>query len=379
MLTQKNQIINKINQANNILLLTRKTYSGDSFSALLAWHLFLNHLGKKNDLVIDDFQIRSEYKFLPSWAEVKPGLSKLKKFTIAVDISQTKLEELTYDVQDNEVLVHLTPAKGFFDNQDIHFKNTDFKYDLVICLGLQDFESLGSIYQEHADFLYQVPIINIDNHHLNEHFGNINEIDITKTSVAEISYDLMQQASADLIDKDIANCLLTGVIQATHSFKSANVNPQTLHLASELINLGASRKEIVDHLYNTKSVTTLKLWGRVLARLKIDNNYKIAWSIINHNDFLRSGAQEEDLPGVIDEVIMTSPQVEIVVIFYISEYGQAKIYLYSSRNFDSLQLANNYRPQGDKDLATFNLGLPIEQAEAEVIQAVRDKLKLLLP
>jgi len=360
------------------LLLTKKNYSGDNLSALLAWHLFLNNLGKKNDLVVADFQIRPEYKFLPGWEEIRSGLSRLKKFTIAVDISQTKLEELNYDVHDNEVLIHLTPAKGFFDNRDIHFKNTEFKYDLVISLGAQDFESFGKIYQEHADFPYQTSLINIDNHFLNEHFGNINEVDITKTSVAEISYDLMQQAAAEAIDNRIANCLLTGLISATRSFKSTNVNPQTLHLAGELINLGANRKEIVDQLYNTKSVPTLKLWGRVLARLKIDNNFKIAWSVINYNDFLRSGAQEESLAGVIDEVIMTSPQVEIVIIFYVSEYGQTKVYLYSGRNFDSLQLASDYQPGGDKDLVTFNINLPIEQAEIEIIQRIKEKIGPLL-
>lgn len=379
MLSQKNQIINRLRQAENILLMGKKNYSGDGLASLLGFYLFLKYLNKNCDIVIDSFSPRLEYKFLPGWNVIKHQLSKLKKFTIAVDISQTKLDDFNYDVKDKELLIYLTPSKGFFNNEDIRLKTTDFKYDLVICLGVQDLESLGNLYHEHADFLYHVPLINIDNHHLNERFGNINEIDITRSSVAEISYDIMQQINSELIDENIATCLLTGLISATRSFKSPTVSPQTLHLASELINLGADRKKIVDQLFNTKSVSTLKLWGRVLARLKSNNKYNIVWSIINQNDFLKSGAQEQDLPGVIKEVIVSSPQAEIVIIFYASTYNKTKVYLYSDRNYNSLQLASPYQPHGDKELATFVINQPIEQVENQILESVISKLKTIIP
>ena len=379
MLSQKNQIVEKIKHANNILLLSKQHYCGDDIATLLAWHIFLDHLDKKNDIVLSDFELQSKYKFLPHTDKIKSALQKLKKFTIAVDISQTKLDEFTYDIEDQELLLYLTPTKGFINNKDIKFKNTDFKYDLIICFGAQDYESLGTIHQEHADFFYQVPLINIDNNHQNEQFGNINEIDITKTSVAEISYDLMQQINPDFIDDKIAQCLLTGVIDATRSFKTSTVNPQTLYLASELINHGADRKQIVDQLFNTKTVPMLKLWGRVLARLKINNQYKLAWSVINQNDFIRSGATEEEMPGVIEEIIMTSQQAEIAIIFYAQEYEKTKVYVYSSRGFDSLNLVGSYGAFGNKQLSQFTINKPIEQVENEVISSITEKLDNILP
>jgi len=379
MLSQKNQIIEKIKQANNILLLSKQHYSGDDIATLLAWHIFLNQIGKKNDIVINNFNLKKQYKFLPYTEKIKNGLQKLKKFTIAVDISQTKLDEFTYDIKGQELLLYLTPAKGFINNKDVRFKNTDFKYDLILCLGAQDYEALGNIHFEHADFFYQIPLINIDNNHQNEQFGNINEVDITKTSVAEISYDIMQQINPDIIDNKIAQCLLTGVIDATKSFKTSTVNPQTLHLAGELINYGADRKQIVDQLFNTKSVSMLKLWGRVLARLRVNNQYKLAWSVINQNDFIRSGASEEDMPGVIEEIIMTSQQTEIALIFHAQEYGKVKVYIYSSKSFDSLFLSSNYRAEGNKQLAQFTINKPIEEVETEVINSINRKLENILP
>ncbi|MFW0862665.1 MAG: DHH family phosphoesterase [Candidatus Komeilibacteria bacterium] len=379
MLSQKNQITEKIRQAKNILLLSKQYYSGDDIATLLAWHIFLNQLGKHNDVVISDFVLKDHYGFLPETNNIKPNLQKLKKFTIAVDISQTKLDDFSYDIKDSELLLYLTPSKGFVNYQDVKFKDTNFKYDLIICLGVQDYEGLGKIHNEHADFFYQVPLINIDNNHQNEMFGNINEVDITKTSVAEMSYDIMQQINADVINKDIAQCLLTGIIDATKSFKTSTVNPQTLHLASDLINRGADRKEIIDKLFNTKSVSILKLWGRVLARLKIDNKYKIAWSAINQNDFIRSGAAEEDMSGVIEEIIMTSQTTEIAIIFYAQEYSKVKVYVYSSKSFDSQFLANAYETTGNKQLACFTLNKPIEEVEEEVIGSITRKLNNLLP
>lgn len=379
MLSQKNQIIEKIKGAKNILLLSKQYYSGDDIATLLAWHIFLNHIGKNNDIVISDFELKERYKFLPEINKIKSNLRKLKKFTISVDISQTKLDDFTYDINNTELLLYLTPGMGFISHQDIRFKDTDFKYDLIICVGVQDYESLGKIHNEHTDFFYQVPLINIDNNHQNEQFGNINEVDITKTSVAEISYDIMQQINTDIINKDISQCLLTGIIDATKSFKTSTVNPQTLHLASHLINRGADRKEIIDRLFNTKSISMLKLWGRVLARLKIDNKYKLAWSTINENDFLRSGATEDDMSGVIEEIIMTSQTTEIAIIFYAQEYNKVKIYLYSSGGFDSQFLAGAYKAKGNKELACFTINKTREEAKTEIINSITRKLDSLLP
>ncbi len=379
MRSQKQQISDRLKYANRILLISKAAYHGDDISSLLAWYEFLNKSNKNCDIIIDNFSIQSEYKFLPGWERIKKQISKLKKFTISIDISQTKLDDFNYNVTENELLLHLVPQKGFLESKDVRIKDIDFKYDLIVCLGVQDYDSLGSVFDDHADFFLQTPTINIDSHHLNEHFGEINEVDITKTSVCEISYDIFNFINPDLIDNNIATCLLTGIIKATKSFKTNNVNPNTLRLASNLIKLGGNRKEIVDRLFNTKSVPMLKLWGTILTRLQIENKQKIVWSHINHEDIIHSGAEESDIVGSIDELIMTSPHAEIVVIFYTPKQGQTKVYLYSTRNFDSLQLISKYQPQGNKDLAHCEIDMAIEETIDMLIKHIKGKIDFLLP
>ncbi|OIO47267.1 MAG: hypothetical protein AUJ28_01030 [Parcubacteria group bacterium CG1_02_37_51] len=379
MLSQKQQINNRLQQAKNILLISKAAYHGDDVSALLAWYKFLLSLHKSCDVIIDNFSLRPEYKFLPGWQNIKKQINKLKKFTLSVNIAQTKLEDFSYDITGDELLLYLTPQKGFFEAKDVQIKDIDFKYDLIICLGVQDYDALGSIYNEHADFFLQTPVINIDNHQLNEHFGEINEVDITKTSIAEMSYDLFNFINKDLIDQEIATCLLTGLIQATKSFKTTNVNSQTLQVASELIKLGGNRKEIVDRLFNTKSIPILKLWGKILTRLQVESKYSIVWSYLDRDDVLNSGAEEKDLIGSIDELIMTSPQAEIVVIFYTAGHNQTRVYLYSTRNFDSLRLLDKYNPTGNKDLAFCQINQPVEEVTSHVIEHLKNKVSFLLP
>ncbi|MFW0837375.1 MAG: DHH family phosphoesterase [Candidatus Komeilibacteria bacterium] len=378
MLSQKNQIKNYLGKAKNILLLSKQSYHGDDLASVLAWSLWLNKLGKQHDVVIPGFMPKPQLKFLPHWDSIKNNLHKLKKFTINVNIDRSGLDDFSYDVTADQLKLYLTPERGFIDNHDISFQNTDFKYDLVILLGVPDYNSLSYLYQQHADFFYQVPTINIDNHYLNEHFADINEVDITKTSIAEISYDIMTMIAPDLIDDSVATCLLTGLLSATQSFRSNSVTPQTLQLASDLIQRGADRKKIVEQLFNTKSVSMLKLWGRVLARLKIDNRYQLGWSLINQQDMKRSGAGEEDIPGVIEELILTSPQIGIALIFYATADDKTKIWLHSGRNFDSLQLANNYQPQGDKDLATFIVEDNIINSSEVVLADTKRRLQSVL-
>lgn len=379
MISDKEQIINQFWRAKNILLLTKQSYHGDDIACLLAWHSFLKLKQKNHDVLIADYQPQNNWRFLPGTDVIQSSFSRLKKFTIAVNLKQSKLENFSYDQKDDQLLIYLTPEKGFIEYEDISFRNTDFKYDLVICLGVPDYHSLGRIYEEQADFFYQVPVINIDYHHLNEYFGDINHIDVTANSLAEISYDLFEQLGPESINQDVATCLLTGLIQATRSFRAPNVTPQTLHLASQLIKLGADRKYIVEKLFQTKSLATLKLWGRVLSQLKNDNDYKIVWTEVKKQDLTELNVSEEDLASIIDELIITSPQAEIVLIFLSLDNNTTKVYLYSSRGYDSLQLTNKFTPHGDKDLVWFTLQLPLDQAMPTTIDTVREKIKNLIP
>ena len=168
---------------------------------------------------------------------------------------------------------------------------------------------------------------------------------------------------------------LTGIISKTKSFKTANVSPEILNIASELIQLGADRKDIVTHLYQTKTIATLKLWGKVLSRLQTDLGYRLVWSKLDVHDFTESGAAEKDLAGVIDDLIANSPLLDIAVLFYQTRPEKTKILIYAAGRYNALHLTRQFMPAGDRQLAVVEIEADLDKAEKLILPALTQQLE----
>jgi hypothetical protein len=152
-----------------------------------------------------------------------------------------------------------------------------------------------------------------------------------------------------------------------------------LNIASQLIARGAKREDIIKNLYQTKTIGTLKLWGRALMRLKNDPSSKIVWSLLTRDDFITSGAEEGELPEVVDELISNSPEAEIVVLLYEIPYTnslETKIccLVKTLKNIDAGKLLSRY-VEGTKDFKKFCLvGKKLVEAEQEIISEIKMNL-----
>lgn len=365
------QIKELTQKSRKIMITCGRQFSGDSLSASLALWLTFKKLNKNADIVIESFKLPENLKFLPATDQIKSEVKKLKKFIINLDISQTGIEGLNYDILGNNLRIHLTPKQGVFTPEDLKFETSEFAYDLIFVVDTPELENLGRLYDYHRDLFYQIPVINIDHSPTNEQYGHINLIDITAASVTEIIYQLVKDWDPNLLDHDIATCLLTGLISKTRSFKTNQVTPEALTIASNLINLGANRRQIVTQLYQTKNINTLKLWGKILARLQIDPTAKLIWSKLDLHDFTDSGASAKDVVGVIDELIATSPLAEIIILFYQINLEQTKVLLHSQGLISALKLAREFEPLGDKTNASFVVNENLSLAEQKVILSIK--------
>jgi len=337
--------------------------------------------------VAEKFSLDKLYSFLPGYTEIKNSLLNLRKFIISLDITNTKVSQIKYKQEESKLNFIISPKDGFFTESDITSGASGFKYDLIIVLDTPDLESLGRIYDNNTEFFYQTPIINIDHSSTNEEFGQINFIELTAVSTSEIVFSLFESFGRDLIDENIATCLLAGLIAETKSFKTNNVTPRALMAASALMSLGARREEIVNNLYRSKSLNVLKLWGRVLARLSSTLDNKLIWSTLSAADFLKTSSTEKDLTDVIDELIISIPQAKVIAIIYenqneaasppVQPSNQANLLLYTIKNLDSLSLAKEFNPSGTKSLSRAVINLPIAEAEKNIITAIQEKLNKL--
>jgi len=145
----------------------------------------------------------------------------------------------------------------------------------------------------------KVQIINIDHHIQLNDFGHINVVDPSLTSTSEIIFHLLDFLSID-VDKNMANCLLTGIYFDTGSFMHSNTTKDSLEIAAQLVSKGANIKQIAENNFRRKNVSALKLWGRVLSRIKNDREKGIVSSIITKKDLEECGANESDIEGVVN-------------------------------------------------------------------------------
>jgi phosphoesterase RecJ-like protein len=278
---------------------------------------------------------------------------------------------LSYGVEGDQLNIFITPKEGAVLPDDVATSSADFDFDLIITLDVQTFRNLGPLFETNAEFFYQTPVLNIDHHATNESFGQINLIDLVATSTAEIVLELLQQLKPDLVDDAVATNLLTGIITKTRCFRTSSVTPKSLAAASRLIEVGAKRDEIIRHLYQTHSLSTLKLWGRALARLKEDFRGQFVWTLIGQTDFEKSGTDEVALLGVIEELIANTPRARVVAILYEPEPGKTRALVSSHQPLRNNELFAGRSIDGTGEHATVDfLGTDINAVEAEIQERV---------
>jgi len=247
-LTPKQQAVELIKQANQILLVTAKQPNNDQLASMVACQLVLAKLGKETICVISD-DLPKAKGFLDTSSIVK-DLKSVQDFVISLNLDKVEIDKLKYHVQDGKLNISVTPKKGNFTKQDATFSYGDYHFDLVIALGVPRLEKMDRLYAQNPTIFDDLHLINIDYHRINNNYGSVNLIDSNASSVCEILVSLIESLSQNLIDDKIATALLGGIMAATNRFTADNTTSKTLSIAAQMLAAGARRKEIVKALYN---------------------------------------------------------------------------------------------------------------------------------
>jgi nanoRNase/pAp phosphatase (c-di-AMP/oligoRNAs hydrolase) len=314
-------------------------------------------MGKSADITIPDFEPSQAPTFLKGTDMIQPHVGAMRTLQITLDVSKTPIDEFLYDVRDGKLEINIVPKQHEWNSSDVVCTHGKDRYDLVITLDAPDMASLGPSAMESADFFYRTTIINIAADATNEHWGQINLVDLNAVSVTEALFSLFSEWNEHLIESGIATALLAGMMAKTRGFRTRNVTPQTLAASSRLVAMGAKRADIVDGLWRTRSVSTLKLWGRALARLRYEAGFGIVWTMLSHKDFIESGTGSEALPDVIDELISTSPDAKITALIYEHEKEPKTVCvtIATAPPHNAIELARELNAVGTRDRVTICL------------------------
>ena len=361
-----------LQNAKHILLTFPASKAHLAIGSVLALAATFDGLNKRVDIVAADFALPGNFKFLPQAKRIVSHVAGLRKFIISLNLAKTQLKDLSYGLENEKLNIFLTPEHGSFSAHDLTTQTSDFNYDLIITVDTPDLNSLGNLFHDNTEFFYQTTIINIDSAPNNEHFGQVNLVNFNLASTAETIMEFIEQIHPESLTPDVATSLYAALTVASKSFTSPQVTPLTLDKASCLVTMGARREEVVTHLFRTKKLPLLKLWGRVLARLKSDGSRKLVWSLLTPDDFIKAGAEEADLPGVVDELITGAVEAKTVVIIYERSPGTTLVYLHAGSGRRADELLKPFAPQGDQHTSRATItNCSVIEAEKKIIDHLR--------
>lgn len=275
----------------------------DAVATAFALAFYFKDLGKSAHLAGENILTDKEaFSFIGEPDNIIASITGARDFVLSFSTVRNKIMNVRTETNPDELRIYLTPENGAIDPRDFSFIPAKFKFDLAIVIGSPDKERLGKVYEENPDIFYELPIINIDNHSDNELFGQVNLVDITASSTAEILADILGKETLGSTSNLVNESLLAGIISATDSFQKKNTTPKALQIASRLMDKGADQQKIIRSLYKTQPLHLLKLWGRVMAQVKWDENLKLIWALVSVEDLVQSRAAASDLPRVLEKI-----------------------------------------------------------------------------
>jgi len=141
--------------------------------------------------------------------------------------------------------------------------------------------------------------INIDHHHDNPRFGNVNLIVADASSTGEVLADVFRELGVD-VTPEIAEALYIALVTDTGRFQYANTTPKALRLAADLVEAGADVHRVFQGVYENVQFAKLKLLARALDRARVLEGGEIVVSHLLRDDFEAVGASEPYSEGIID-------------------------------------------------------------------------------
>jgi phosphoesterase RecJ-like protein len=141
--------------------------------------------------------------------------------------------------------------------------------------------------------------VNIDHHHDNPRFGDVNLIVADASSTGEILAGVVRELGVELTPQ-IAEALYVALVTDTGRFQYANTTPRALRLAADLVEAGADVHRVFQGVYENVQFAKLKLLARALDRARVLEGGEIVVSHLLRDDFEAVGATEPYSEGIID-------------------------------------------------------------------------------
>ncbi|PIR47720.1 hypothetical protein COV06_01855 [Candidatus Uhrbacteria bacterium CG10_big_fil_rev_8_21_14_0_10_50_16] len=282
-----------IDPADHVLLLTDERSDGDTFGSSLAFAEYLRGQNKRVTHVAGS-AIPISLRFLPG------------------------IEQATED-------------RSVIQNPTI---------DLVIVFD----SSRESYVKDILSLLHRsVSLILFDHHASNSLFGEVNVVHSDVSSTCEVVFEYLRHHNIPL-SRDMAKCLMTGILTDTGMFSNPVTNSDAIDRASALLIQGGNIKTVIDNIVRQMGVEQLQLWGILLSRLVYHREFDTAILWVKQEDYDLTGTGSEIIGELHDYLQAT---LHVKVIFFLKELsdGMVKVSMRSINN-DVSRIAKQFTGGG---------------------------------
>ncbi|MDO8558847.1 MAG: DHH family phosphoesterase [bacterium] len=256
---------------------------------------------------------------------------------------------------------------GFFE---IKYQIDNFEPDVLIALDYGDFRRLRL--PNHISNKPQLNIITIDHHVESDQKGKIKIVEPAFSSTSEIVYHWLKHRNVE-ISKDIALCLLSGIISDSGGFRHVSTSSETLNIVSELLSKGVSLSKITRQTLTMDSPLNFsKAWGKVLSRAKLDEKTNLVYSWLSFDDLDRYKVGLADFDGITNLISSGSP-VNLGLFLVEHEKGKIKGSLRSEpyKGRDVVKIAKALGGGGHAYAAGFQQEGTIDETLKKVLNLIK--------
>ena len=275
------EIFKEIQKAEKIVVLTHESPDGDAMGSALAMKLMLEQLGKNTDVIIPEYS--RMFNFLPSIEEIHIDFER-KKYDLAISVDCATVKRLA--------------KNEYFENA--------------------------------------TKTIVIDHHGSNNMYGDLNYVNPVAPACCEILAGMAEYFGIN-ISKDIGTCIMTGIITDTGGFRYLGITPDTFEYTAELIRLGVDIPAIYKQTMGTKTKANFELTKRVIDRMELLENGKVAFTYMNTQDELAVKAEPGDHEGLVN----IGKDIEgVLVSIFIRQKENENAYKVSLRSEEGINVSD---------------------------------------
>jgi|688.fasta_scaffold22571_5 phosphoesterase RecJ-like protein len=258
--------------------------------------------------------------------------------------------------KNEESIIYSDSKKDFVKE---HFDNCDIIFSV-------DFNAKERI-NDMQDFLANstAPKIVIDHHQSPSDDFDIYFCNDKYSSACELVYEfIIAYHSLEIIDKELATCLYTGLITDTGGFQFSSTHASSHIMASHLLDAGIQAQEIFNDCFNNFSLNRLKLFGYCVANnMTLIEHKKVAFMWIDNDTKHKFNIKDGDTEGLVNHPLKVG-DINVSVLFK-EDKDKIRISFRSKEGVDVNQFArNHFNGGGHINAAGGSSKLPLKETLA---------------